>query len=347
MAEYTYGPLTFVQDSSKNYLAVSRCDPEAVNVVIPEHVHGVPVIAILNDAFSGCKKLESVSVPDITDTVYDGKIKGFEICDQAFAECRALKKVELPYCVSSIGHGAFRECESLTEIKIPDCYVGPYAFARCYSLKQVNPIDIISDGVFSHCKSLESFPVLAGTKCIGEDAFEHCYALTEAFIPASVNRIESLAFRNCHALKSVTFEDPENWYSHSHYTGEDYPKDVYDPERNAQILRNMDFDDGVGGWFKMDPNAPPKKSLDEILKEIEELMSSEDFKDIPDASEMFNVDCETNSEIDETNSDVDGEPNFDIDNDETNSDSDGEPRSGIDKELLNYLIYGDKNGPKK
>ena len=266
MDSIRYESLVLEADNCDLYLTVTKCDSDATEVVIPPYINGMPVIAIAHSAFKGCDKLISVTVSDNKE-VYTGTNDpyGFEIEDAAFAECSALKTVILPDCVSSIGHGAFRDCESLEEIYIPDCYVGPYAFYCCYSLKNVNSIDIISEGVFSHCKSLSVFPVKEGTEEIGEDAFEHCYALTEAVIPASVKRIEPLAFRNCHALKSVVFEEPENWYCSSRYTGADVPIDLYEPERNAEILRNMDFDDGDAGWFKAQEDyTPPKSTFEEI-----------------------------------------------------------------------------------
>ena len=268
-----YEKLTLTYDESETLLTVTDCEKDAVEVFIPEEVNGLPVIAIGDNAFNGCDKLVCVTVPDNADYFAElDDVLGFEIGDQAFAECKSLKNVDLPFSVSSIGHGAFRDCEALEEIVLPDCYIGPYAFYRCYSLKKVNPIDIISEGVFSHCKSLSEFPVKEGTPEIGEDAFEHCYALTEAVIPASVKRIEQLAFRNCHNLKTVTFEEPTEWYSRSSYTMKDYPIDVLEPEHNAAVLRGMDFDDGCGGWFRMteSDSHKPQKSLDEIIKEIEE-----------------------------------------------------------------------------
>ena len=267
-----YEKLTLTYSDEKSYLIVSECEKDAVDVVIPEDIDGVPVVAIGDRAFSDCETLISVVLPDNPEAIRQfDDLYGFEIGDEAFAGCVSLISVTLTHPVNSIGHGAFRNCTALEEIWIPDCYVGPYAFYRCESLKKVNDIDIISEGVFSHCKSLETFPVMAGTREIGEDAFEHCYALTEAVIPASVKRIEPLAFRNCHNLKSVIFESPEDWYSRSRYTGGSRPIDLLDPENNADALKWMDFDDGCGGWFKeTEEDRKPKKSLEEILKEIEE-----------------------------------------------------------------------------
>lgn len=252
MKEIKYEKLTLEYSESESVLTVTDCEKDAVSVVIPKEIDGTPVVAIGEKAFYGCDQLVSVALPE-NEEFFSGEkaLFGFDIGDGAFAGCRSLKLAKLPLSLSTIGHGAFRECESLEEIFIPDCYVGPYAFCRCYSLKRVNPIDVISDGVFSHCKSLEVFPVKDGTDTIGEDAFEHCYALTNAVIPASVERIEGLAFRNCRGLKTVTFLDPDDWYGSSRYSSiSDYELDLSAPAHNAYCLRTMDFDDGCLCWYK-------------------------------------------------------------------------------------------------
>ena len=282
MEDFKYEKLTLGYCDADNTFTVISCDKDAIEVTIPDYVNNIPVIAIAENAFLGCDKLVSVTVPDNREVYYelDALTLGFEILDQAFAECKALKTVNLTESVSHIGHGAFRDCPSLEEIYIPDCYVGPYAFYRCASLKTVNPIDIISEGVFGCCESLEVFPVKEGTDTISEDAFEHCYALTDIVIPASVRRIEPLAFRNCHGLKTVTFADPEDWYGSSRYTMKDCPIDVLDPTDNAQALKQMDFDDGCGGWFKKSADEfedDDDTGADDDLAEFLERMKNGEF----------------------------------------------------------------------
>ena len=60
----------------------------------------------------------------------------------------------------------------------------------------------------------------------------------------------SLAFRSCYGLKRVTFENPEGWYWTCVYNDTDYDLDLSNPEKNAEMLSTMDFDDGCGGWFR-------------------------------------------------------------------------------------------------
>lgn len=71
---------------------------EVTNVVIPSSVR-----VIGTHAFSGCGKLESL-------TVYEGVE---EINDYAFADCPKLALVSLPDSIREIGSGSFRNCPSL------------------------------------------------------------------------------------------------------------------------------------------------------------------------------------------------------------------------------------------
>lgn len=71
---------------------------EVTNVVIPSSVD-----TIENHAFSGCDKLESLTISE-----------GVKVIDDyAFADCPKLALVSLPDSLMEIGVGAFRSCSSL------------------------------------------------------------------------------------------------------------------------------------------------------------------------------------------------------------------------------------------
>ncbi len=64
---------------------------------------------ILNDAFSGCDKLEEVVLPEGLKS----------IGDNAFRGCNSLKEIVLPEGLESIGSDAFSNCENLKTITLP------------------------------------------------------------------------------------------------------------------------------------------------------------------------------------------------------------------------------------
>ncbi len=266
-----YGPLTLSLNESNDTLTITSCDKEATEVVLPEYIDGKPVVGIGAYAFEDCKKLLCVKVPNDGESFLDYEFMGFEIGDQAFSGCTSLKDIDIPHGISMLGHGAFRNCVSLESIYLPRCYISPYAFSGCVSLKEINPTSCISEGVFSHCKSLSVFPLLDSTTAIEADAFEHCYALTEIVIPASVRRIEPLAFRSCYGLKEVIFADPDNWYGSNKYTRKEYSLDLGNPRLNAERLSRMDFDDGCRGWYKKIPGISNAESdFEAKLRQMDE-----------------------------------------------------------------------------
>ena len=87
------------------------------------------VIEIKSEAFSGCHKLVSVSLP--------GQLR--ILGDYTFAGCWVLKDVTLPEGLTHIGLGVFDYCRAIEEITIP-CTVQKiesYAFRDCTALTKI------------------------------------------------------------------------------------------------------------------------------------------------------------------------------------------------------------------
>lgn len=145
---------------------------------IPETVqfNGITfdVIGIGANAFSECKKLGKVTLPNTI------KFIGFG----AFSYS-SLESLTLPEGLDSIGAAAFRD-SNLKEITLPESLrvLESTMFNRCYSLTKVN---ILS-------KYLTSIP---------ESTFEECTSLAEISIPESVVSIGAYAFRNTSSLASI------------------------------------------------------------------------------------------------------------------------------------------------
>ena len=156
---------------------------------------------------AGCKN--SV-IPD------DGSVTS--IGNGAFSGCKSLTSITIPDSVTSIGDGAFRDCTSLTSIAIPDSMVsiGVSAFfGTAYYNNKAN----WTDGVLyirNHLidansdKLAANYTVKDGTKCIAEEAFLNCTSLASITIPDSVTSIGRQAFRGCSNLRSVTFGENKN-----------------------------------------------------------------------------------------------------------------------------------------
>lgn len=80
-------------------------------------------------AFSSCKGLTEIFLPDSIETMYGN----------AFSECDGLIRVKLSNSLTALGPEVFRDCSSLKEIAFPVTIsvVGMDAFRNCTSLEDV------------------------------------------------------------------------------------------------------------------------------------------------------------------------------------------------------------------
>ena len=244
-----HGALTLSDREGDGSLWVISCEKDAKEVDIPGKVDGMSVMGVGEYAFCDCAELTRVGFPEAELADYISGVPFSVIEEHAFMNCVSLVEAILPESVISVGHGAFLGCKSLVRARVPAItYLAAYAFARCPALSDINPTSSLSEGVFSECVSLREYKIPAGTEDICEDAFESCEGLSEMIIPSSVRRIEALAFRGCASLARVVFEEPSGWREVNSYRREDIPLDLTSPERNAEMLSRMDFDDGVIAW---------------------------------------------------------------------------------------------------
>ena len=144
------------QDFSKSFL----CKECVINCAIPEESfkdatfskvtisEGVTEIGPY--AFSGCRRLVSVSLPSTVTT----------IGESAFSSCSVLTSIDFQNGLTEIGTNAFYSCKAMESISIPEGVkkIGDRAFDKCSALTNVYiPASVteIGDFVFSSCSSLE------------------------------------------------------------------------------------------------------------------------------------------------------------------------------------------------
>lgn len=124
----------------------------AVNVIIPETLHGLPVTAIAEEAFSGNTAIQTAVIP--------GTIS--EIPAKAFRYCTSLAEIALEEGVSVIGEQAFFGCSSLKTLALPES------------------MERILDGALSRT-ALETLTLNASLSWIAADALNDCSSLTNVY----------------------------------------------------------------------------------------------------------------------------------------------------------------------
>ncbi len=198
-------------------------------------------VDIVDNAFEGCEKLESITIPSTVT----------EIGASAFHGCASLQSVTIPASVETIGGYAFADCTSLSSVTIASAstvaettafentpwrdaegdfviedgylvaYQGPggsvtipstvtaigsYAFADRTDITAVTIPSSVSaiDARAFMCAGLTSVTVPAGVTTIGYEAFLSCASLERVSIPSTVTDIGERTFFGCRALTDVT-----------------------------------------------------------------------------------------------------------------------------------------------
>lgn len=205
--------------------------------------------------FANCTALTAVEIPSNIETIEEAAFKG---CSQlanvtfeknsnlkiikggydtmqeyynygAFTDCTALKSIEIPASVETIGvsaflgctqletvffeigtklkeiegasfrqpHGAFTNCTSLSFIEIPASVttIGTAAFYGCTNLSKV---------IFKKPSMLQS--IGGDYTTFGHGAFAACSSLRDFEIPANVEIINGAIFSRCSRLTTISFE---------------------------------------------------------------------------------------------------------------------------------------------
>ena len=177
------------------------------NITLPETVSfdgiSYDVTCIGKGAFSMCKELTSISIPNSVTFIEDN----------AFQGCVNLTSVKIPSSVEVIGSGAFRYCGNLSSI-IVSCNpysIGENIFYACISINQVVfDTEYVTPILRGNSSSNIEVLLTEKVKCIKDYSFYNCSGITSVIIPNSVNSIGKCSFQGCCSLSSIAFPNSIN-----------------------------------------------------------------------------------------------------------------------------------------
>lgn len=231
------------------YRIMDVIDRKATHLEIPLTFRGQPVVAIREDAFYNCQKLQSL--------VIGNNVKA--IGAYTFRDCNSLSWVVIPTSVKRIEFQAFKNgsnAKLFFEGNESDYYFSPdwksggvtayfqgewskgvnnephvsFTYESCtggYRITQAvygnathleipatyreQPVVAISETAFNNCTNLQSLVIGSNVQAIGANTFSRCNSLSWVVIPTSVKSIGVQAFANASNAK-LFFEGNESDY---------------------------------------------------------------------------------------------------------------------------------------
>ena len=134
-------------------------------VVVPEQLDGLPVVAIGDHTFNYQENIVSIELPSTIT----------EIGTMAFFKCSALQSIVIPEGVTLLDQSCFAGCEELVSVAVPESVetVGDFAFLACSQLTEIafgEQLRSIGQGAFQLCTALIRI-IIPSTAEIGPDAF--------------------------------------------------------------------------------------------------------------------------------------------------------------------------------
>ncbi len=196
---------------------------------------GTNLKKINSSAFSGCKQLEELYLPDSVE----------EIGAYAFYDCSSLATIQLGDGVSKIGAEAFGGTPWLETGEV-DGFVIRDGILLAYTGKDKeihipDTVEHISDGVFSSTynrtvsERITKVIMPSSVKTIGKLLFNGCYNLEEVVLSENITEIPDNCFSGCNRLTSVNIPKKVEYFGKEAFSGCGMLETMVIPESITEI----------------------------------------------------------------------------------------------------------------
>lgn len=203
-------PITITYTPYAEGVKIIGVTGRAAEIRIPDHIDGLPVIAIAPYAFAVQTEAE---VNETQTPAQLSFVEGEDMPRKAPLKevtGEALKRLYLPDTIREMGAYAFGGCSALEVIHLPEhlAVLPDHLFAGCISLKQIAlppHLSVIEGYAFYDCRSLEKLRIPETVQKIGAYACYNCREMEEINIPRETTDLGTGLFLNCDKLTSISF----------------------------------------------------------------------------------------------------------------------------------------------
>lgn len=203
-------PITITYTPYAEGVKIIGVTGRAAEIRIPDHIDGLPVIAIAPYAFAVQTEAE---VNETETPAQLSFVEGEDMPRKAPLKevtGEALKRLYLPDTIREMGAYAFGGCSALEVIHLPEnlAVLPDHLFAGCISLKQIAlppQLSVIEGYAFYDCRSLEKLRIPETVQKIGAYACYNCRKMEEINIPRETTDLGTGLFLNCDKLTSISF----------------------------------------------------------------------------------------------------------------------------------------------
>ncbi len=148
-------------------------------------------IAIAEEAFKNCYKLENLALPAQLEY----------IPYMAIAECVKLQSITIPATVTEIEDRAFENCRSIKSIIFGGA--APAQGPAHYAAASGSSLWRIGSWAFYNCHQLQNLTIPEGVTEVGDAAFYGCAYLEDMVLPSTIQEIGDNGFALCAKLQKI------------------------------------------------------------------------------------------------------------------------------------------------